>query len=115
MNEDNASETHSGSGKTPVSPYSPPILEIPSNGLAIAAFILGLVSVVSACACGALSLFIVIPFGVTGIVLSVMSRKRPGQRGMGTAGLVLSICGVSLSVIMTIFVLLMVIADESSY
>lgn len=108
MNEDNASETHSGSGKTPVSPNSPPILE--SNGKAVASLVLGLVAVLSSCLCACAS----VPCGIIGIVLAVMSRKNPNQRGMGTAGLILSICGLVISVIWFIFNILLVMADGGS-
>ena len=80
--------------------------------MAITSFTLGLISVIGCCACGSLSLILVLPLGATGIILAVMSRKRPGQRGLGTAGLILSICALAISVMLTIMLIIVVALDE---
>ena len=98
---------------TTASSAAPPVHAAPSNGLAVSGFILGLASVVSfftcAVAIGVLAVMISAPCGIIGIILSAQSRKRPGQRGLGTAGLVLSICGLALSLLATIAMVLIII------
>lgn len=71
-----------------------------NNGMAIAAMVCGIVSVVLCW----LS-FVGLAAGIVGLVLSVMARKKvaPGQNGSGmvTAGLVCSIIGIVLGGIWT--------------
>ena len=104
---------------TATSNAAPPVQTAPSNGLAVSGFILGLVSVVSFFTCavgmGGLTIMISTPCGIIGIILSAQSRKRPGQRGFGTAGLVLSICGLALTLIwaiLTIVVVILAVANQ---
>ena len=82
---------------------APPVHSPPTNGMAIAGFILGLVSVLSIFPCGlfmsVLAIIIATPCSIIGIILSALSRKHPSQRGLGTAGLILSICGLCLSLL----------------
>ena len=98
---------------TTASNAAPPVQTAPSNGLAVSGFILGLVSVVSFFTCavgmGGLTIMISTPCGIIGIILSAQSRKRPGQRGFGTAGLVLSICGLALSLLATVAMIVFLI------
>ena len=68
----------------------------PTNGKAIASFVLGLISVIG---CGYTGFL-----GIIGIILSAVAKKNIKQRGdngggLATAGLVLSIIGVALFVI----------------
>ena len=65
----------------------------PNNPLAIAALVLGIVSVVFSF----VYVWIGLVAGIVGIVLAVRSRKNPVQKGLGTAGLVCSIIGTALS------------------
>lgn len=67
-----------------------------SNGLAVAALVLGILSIVFA------FLFTIVGLiaGVVGIILAVQSRKNPAKKGMGTAGLVCSIIGCVFSGLM---------------
>ena len=70
-----------------------------SNGMAVAALVLGIVAIVFA---------FIFPYvgdaaGIVGIVLAVKARPHavPGKTGMVTAGLVCSIVGLALSAVMT--------------
>ena len=99
---------------TAASNADPPVQAAPSlNGMAVSGFILGLVSVVSFFTCavgmGGLTIIISAPCGIIGIILSAQSRKRPGPRGLGTAGLVLSICGLALSLLATVAMIVFLI------
>ena len=69
-----------------------------TNGMAVAALILGIVSIVFSWV-----MFVGLAAGVVGLVLAVMGRKHcaPGQTGMVTAGLVLAIIGIVISGIWT--------------
>jgi len=113
LDHDNTNSMNPDGGMSPVPPGSPPAQSQPVNGMAITSFVLGLISVVGSCACGAMSLILVLPLGGTGIILAVLSRKRPGQRGLGTAGLILSICALAISVIWTILLVILFALDES--
>ena len=101
------------SNVTSASNAAPPAQTAPSNGKAVSGFILGLASVLSAHACGlligVLSAIISLPCSIIGIILSLQSRKLPEKRGLGTAGLVLSICGLALTLIWTILTIVVVI------
>lgn len=63
------------------------------NPMAIAGLVLGIVSIVFSF----LYVWIGLATGIVGIVLSVKGRKLIAKKGLATAGLVLSIIGVSLS------------------
>lgn len=102
----------------PAAPSMPPPPVVPmqtkaaSNGLAIASLILGIVSLVLAAACGAGALF-----GIIGVVLAVLGMNRAKAlagmgRGMAIAGLILSILGIVLSIIL--YIVLFAIADNAS-
>jgi len=77
-------------------PYPPP--RPPTNGMGVAGFVLGLLSVLLSFSPLGLLL------GIVGIVLSALGRVQRGMvaTGLATAGLVLSIVGTSLSVIVII-------------
>jgi hypothetical protein len=81
-------------------PYDVPAVA-PYQGarFAIAGLVLGIVSVISAIfpICG-------LPFGIIGIIVSVLGRRSITRRTMATAGLVLSIIGIALSVISSILI-----------
>ena len=78
-----------------------------SNGLAVASFVLGIVSAVTMLWCFPIS----IACGVVGIVLYGNARQRPHQQGLATAGLVTSIVGLSVSLLYLI--LAIAIAQQS--
>lgn len=73
-----------------------PVQQEGSNGLAVAALVLGIMSIVFAF----LFVWIGLITGIVGIILAVQSRKNPAKKGMGTAGLVCSIIGLALSGLM---------------
>lgn len=70
----------------------------PNNALAVVGLVMGILSIVFACCYG-----IGVIFGIAGIICSVLARKK-GHSGTCTAGLVCSIIGTVLSVIMIIYV-----------
>lgn len=74
-----------------------------NNGRAVAALVLGIVS----CVCFCLSFTYVSPLiglvaGVVGLILGIGERKENPANGLGTAGMVLSIIGLSLCAITTV-------------
>lgn len=73
-----------------------------NNPMAIVSLVLGIVSVVTAWF-GYLSI-LGLACGVVGIVLAAKGRKIETQKGLATAGLVLSIIGVVLSGILLLCV-----------
>jgi uncharacterized membrane protein YvbJ len=81
----------------------------PTNGKAIASFVLGILSVVS---CGYTGFL-----GIIGIILAAFAKKEINQRGengggLATAGLVMSIIGVALFLfIACILILTLVVAS----
>ncbi|GAB4082193.1 DUF4190 domain-containing protein [Modestobacter muralis] len=69
-----------------------------SNGQAVAGFVTGLLSPISA-------LFIPIVgivLGVVGIVLGLRARKQPGSTGLATAGIVLGAVGIVLAIVLVV-------------
>lgn len=63
------------------------------DGYAIAGLVIGIISVIFSF----LYVWIGLIAGIVGIVLSVKGRQSENKKGLGTAGLVLSIIGTSLS------------------
>jgi len=70
-------------------PYAPPD---PNGGMAIAALILGIVSIVFAW-----TIVCNIPFAIVGIVMGELGRQSAPKRAMATWGIALSIAGILLS------------------
>jgi len=80
----------------------------PNQGKAIAAMVLGIVSVV-----GCFGHIFVLPTAVTGLILSIISLKRQEEgRGMAIAGLVTSIVALAIVIIFVIFFVLFILAVE---
>lgn len=73
-----------------------------SNVLAIVGMILGIISIPAGC-CGWYSLLL----GIPGLVCSILSRKQ-GKSGMSVAGIVCSIIGIIIGVLMTVMAYLVV-------
>ncbi len=73
-----------------------------SNVLAIVGMILGIISILAGC-CGWYSLFL----GIPGLVCSILSRKQ-GKSGMSVAGIVCSIIGIIIGVLMAVMTYLVV-------
>ncbi len=105
--------TSGNNGYYPQQPYptQPPVQ---TDGKAVAAMILGIISIVFACLYGS-----GIIFGIVGLILSILSKKavntnpllaqNPKNKSFTTAGLICSIIGLVLSIIMIIvFVLIFV-------
>ena len=67
-----------------------------TNVLAIVGMILGIISILAGC-CGWYSLFL----GIPGIICSILARKH-GKSGMATAGIVCSVIGIILGILMTV-------------
>lgn len=67
--------------------------------MAIASLVLGIISIVLALFFAGFQWVGAIA-GIIGIILGAMSRKIPEKKGMATAGLVLSIIGFVLSIIL---------------
>jgi len=70
----------------------------PGKGLSIAGMVLGIVAAALACAW-----YLSIPCGIVGLVLSILGRKKSQEAGaptgMATAGMILSIIGIGLGII----------------
>lgn len=67
--------------------------------MAVTSLVLGIISVVVAVFFAGLNWLAVI-LGVLGIVFGAMAKKQPERKGLATAGLVLSIVGCILGVVM---------------
>lgn len=70
----------------------------PASSASILSLIFGIISVV--CCCGGI---LGVGFGIAAICIAVSDKKKNGQSGLGTAGLVLGIVGISLTVIFIIW------------
>ena len=68
-----------------------------TNSLAVVSLVLGIISIVLGC-CGS---WIAIVLGIGGIVCAVMANKQ-GKTGMAKAGLICSIVGIVLAIIVLI-------------
>lgn len=80
--------------------YTEPVAEDNSGstpGLAIAALVMGILSIVLSCCCG-----VGIIFGIAGLIMSIVANKQ-NKSGVGTAGLVCSIIGIVFSCISMIY------------
>ncbi len=73
-----------------------------SNVLAIVGMIFGIISIPAGC-CGWYSLIL----GIPGLVCSILSRKQ-GKSGMSVAGIVCSVIGIIIGVLMTVLAYLMI-------
>lgn len=82
-----------------------------NNTLAIVGMILGILSILAGC-CGWYGLLL----GIPGLICSIISRKN-GKSGMSVAGIVCSIIGILIGVLMTImaYVIIAVLATEPEF
>ncbi len=91
-------------GFTPAAPYAASTGS-GTNGLAVAALVLGILSLLGAFVCGSGLLF-----GAIGIVLGVLGLKKANsepsqpQRGVAIAGIVTGAIGTVLSILVILFV-----------
>lgn len=87
--------------------YQPPVNEKKSSGLAITAFIFGLLSLISCCCClgcyGALNIL----FGVVAVILALVDRsKQKSFSGLALAGFICGIIGVILGIVLLAFIVI---------
>lgn len=73
----------------------------PFNGMAIASLVIGIISVIPCC----LFPYIGIPLNIVGLVLGIISRRKPFGRGMAIAGIVLNIIFLVFATVWLIVVL----------
>lgn len=78
-----------------------PMMGEPSNGLAIAALVVGILAIPGACCC-----YSSIPLGIAAIVMGVIAMNKAkvspethGGRGMAVGGLVCGIIGLGMTVL----------------
>lgn len=88
----------------------------PCKWKAIVSFVTGLVSVLAPCLCCIAPLvmgFIGLVCGVTALVFAFLSRKDTGGHfcGMSIAGLILSIFGIFISLVVVVFAVVFLIAE----
>ena len=76
-----------------------------SNTLAIVSLVLGILAIV----CGCCFAWIGCLFGVGGIVCAVLSKKN-GKSGLATAGLICSIAGIVIGLLVTILAVVFSVA-----
>lgn len=82
-------------------PYQGPGGREPFNGMAVAALVIGIISAIPCC----LFPYIGIPLNIVGLVLGIISRRKPFGRGMSIAGIVLNIIFLVLATVWLIVVL----------
>lgn len=93
--------TNNYQDNTNVTQSSPVVDNTPANktdALAIVSLVAGILAIVMACCVT----YVGIVLGIVGIVCAVMSKKNNGKSGMATAGLICSIVGIVLAIIMII-------------
>ena len=85
-----------------IPPYYPPAVtpRQPGDGMAVASLVLGIISVVLCCVW-----FFSLPCAIIGLILGIVAKAR-GTGGMAVAGLILSVCGLGLSVFLLIGIIL---------
>lgn len=76
-----------------------------STGLAVAGFVLGIISI--CCCCLPI---LSIPLGIIGLILSILGMKS-GYRGLAIAGIVLS----SIAIVLGILMILAILVSEDGY
>lgn len=94
--------------------YAPPPMQPSPSGLAIAALVTGILSVLTSCICGLLSVPLSLAAIITGILGLNQCNREPHRtgKGMAIAGLVCGIVGI---VLMVAVFILMIAMDGSQY
>ena len=87
------------------SPYNAPVQAPGPNGFHIASLILGILSILC-CVCVAFWGVPNLVLGVTGLILGIVGNKK-NKHGLGTAGIVCSIIGIGLAIIVFAFTALL--------
>ncbi len=72
-----------------------------SNGMAIGSLVCGILSIVGSCWCCGLNLIL----AIVGLVLGIIGKKKAGKSGMALAGIICSVIGLIISIIYTIYVI----------
>jgi len=98
----------------PQSPYAMPAAE-PKNGLALAAMIVGIVSLVTLI----LVWFMAIPVGIVAIVLGVVARREASKRaglgrGQATAAIICGSIALVLSIVVVALMVLVVVSGTNT-
>ena len=75
----------------------PPVYQ-EKNNMATAALVMGILSLCSICCC----MLFGIVFGVLGVIFAIMSKKGDKMDGQARAGLILSIIGIAVTVLVII-------------
>lgn len=75
----------------------PPVYQ-EKNNMATAALVMGILSLCSICCC----MLFGIVFGVLGVIFAIMSKKGDRMDGQAKAGLILSIIGIAVTVLVII-------------
>lgn len=70
--------------------------------MAIASLIFGIIASAS-CFFGVYGSLFGVFFGVSGIIFGAVGRRRPQKRGIGTTGMILSIIGCAISLVLLFF------------
>lgn len=92
------------------SPYIPPQTPKKMNAFTIASFICGICSV-ALCCVGILS----IPLGALGILFAILSKqKNKSLESMSIAGLIFSIIGLVLGLLMSVFIIAVYLSDPDN-
>lgn len=81
--------------------------------LAIISLVCGILAIILSCC----SAYIGLVPGIAGIVLAIISKKQNGKSGIATAGLICSIIGIVIAIIITVLGVLglAVLADAGMY
>lgn len=108
-------QDHTGNapyGVPPMPMYQPESYQpVPqTNVLAIVGMILGIISIPASCFA-----YVGTIIGIPGLICSILSRKK-GKSGMSIAGIICSVIGIILGLVMTVLgVALLAILSESGY
>jgi len=95
--QSSASSQYQTQYQTQYQSYQPAYQE--KNNMATASLVMGILSLCSICCCMLLG----IVFGVLGIIFAIMSKKGDRMDGQAKAGLILSIIGIAVTVLIIIF------------
>lgn len=90
----------------PTQPTAPPVLKQGPDGLAVASFVLGILSCIACC-----SPLFGITFGVIGLILGLISKTRGGLR---KAGVIMCIVGPAIALAWILLVMIGVAASIMS-
>lgn len=89
-----------------------PYQQKPSTGLAVASLVLGILSIVLAIPMMAWPFLFVLP--IIGLVLGIIFKCRhlPVGKGLSTAGIVTSVCGIVLPILIVVIVVVLMLTHQ---